>query len=80
MHEKIFQERKLYLIWMYSMPVACLFDLSEKCVILAKYWIGESIELADNAGFTARELKEIETIVLGNKSKLKEAWNEFFTE
>ncbi len=47
---------------------------------LAKYWIGESVELADNAGFTARELKEIETIILGNKSKLKEAWNEFFTE
>lgn len=62
------------------MFAVCLFDLSEKCVILAKYWIGESVELADNAGFTARELKEIETIILGNKSKLNEAWNEFFTE
>ncbi|MCQ2148415.1 MAG: DUF4160 domain-containing protein [Bacteroidales bacterium] len=47
---------------------------------LAKYWIGERIELAENNGFSAKELKEIEAVIQSNKNQLKEAWNEFFSE
>lgn len=47
---------------------------------LAKFWVNENAMLAENIGFTAKELKEIETIVNENSSVIKEAWNEFFFE
>lgn len=46
---------------------------------LAKYWVGDRPILADNIGFTAKELKEIESIISSNTILLEEAWNEFFT-
>ena len=47
---------------------------------LAKFWIYERCSLADNFGFTARELNEISEIINKNIAKIKEAWNGFFFE
>ena len=41
---------------------------------LAKYWIGEKVMLADNIGFSAKELREIESIIISNTNLIKEAW------
>ena len=46
---------------------------------LAKYWIGEKVMLADNIGFSAKELREIESIIISNTDLIKEAWNGFFS-
>ena len=45
---------------------------------LAKFWIYEHCSLADNFGFTAKELNEISDIINQNILKIKEAWNGFF--
>lgn len=45
---------------------------------LAKFWIGDKIELASSYGFSAKDLNEIKSIAENNKKKLQEAWNEFF--
>ena len=45
---------------------------------LAKFWVESKISLAENFGFSAKELKEIAEIIYSNESKIKEAWNEFF--
>ena len=47
---------------------------------LAKFWVSESCSLADNIGFTAKELKEISELINHNIVKIKEAWNGFFFE
>ena len=38
---------------------------------LAKYWIGEKVMLADNIGFSAKELREIESIIISNTNLIK---------
>jgi len=43
----------------------------------AKFWLGP-VALARNHGFSARELRQIEMILEGNRGKLLEAWYEFF--
>lgn len=35
--------------------------------------------LADNIGFSAKELREIESIIILNTNLIKEAWNGFFS-
>lgn len=45
---------------------------------LAKFWIKSEVELSDNIGFNAKELKEIKQIISDNVQLIKEAWNEFF--
>ena len=47
---------------------------------LAKFWIGQKCSLADNIGFTAKELNEIYGIINQNIQTIKEAWNGFFFE
>ena len=48
---------------------------------LAKFWICDiQCSLAENIGFTAKELKEIESIVNKNILKIKGAWNGYFFE
>lgn len=47
---------------------------------LAKFWINDSCSLAENIGFTAKELKEISVIIDKNILKIREAWNGFFFE
>ena len=43
----------------------------------AKFWL-ETVSLARNRGFTARELRQLERIVVDNREKLLEAWHEYF--
>ncbi|MCI6591512.1 MAG: hypothetical protein MSH65_02405 [Spirochaetia bacterium] len=40
---------------------------------LAKFWVSDKIELADSYGFSA------EKIISKNMTKIKGAWNEFFS-
>ncbi|HST57177.1 MAG TPA: DUF4160 domain-containing protein [Longimicrobium sp.] len=43
----------------------------------AKFWL-MPVALADNVGFSARELRRIEEIVTENRSKLRKAWHDYF--
>lgn len=43
----------------------------------AKFWL-EVVRLARNRGFTARELRQLESIVAENREKFLEAWYEYF--
>jgi hypothetical protein len=43
----------------------------------AKFWL-EKIALARNAGFSARELGEIQRLVQKHQTQLLEAWHVFF--
>ena len=45
---------------------------------LAKFWIKENAELADNIGFSSTELKNIQEILNEKKLLVEEAWTEFF--
>lgn len=45
---------------------------------LAKFWIDKGCALAENIGFTAKELNEISTIIDNHTDEIKEAWNGFF--
>lgn len=45
---------------------------------LAKLWIDSKCSLAENIGFTAKELKEIENIANHHITEIKGAWNGFF--
>ncbi len=44
----------------------------------AEFWL-KPIVLAANYGFSARELNEIERIILENQTELLEAWNDYFS-
>ncbi len=43
----------------------------------AKVWL-TPVSLARSAGFTARELRQIDSIVKRNRTTLLEAWRDFF--
>lgn len=43
----------------------------------AKFWLNPVI-LAANYGFAARELTELERIILDHQADFLEAWNEYF--
>ena len=43
----------------------------------AKFWL-DPIVLAANYGFAARELNELERLILEHKTELLEAWNDYF--
>ncbi len=43
----------------------------------AKFWL-EPVGLHYNIGFSARELRVIETIVVAHRDEFVEAWNAFF--
>jgi hypothetical protein len=44
---------------------------------LAKFWLNP-VALASSGRFSASELRAIERIVLENRERFLEAWNEFF--
>jgi hypothetical protein len=44
---------------------------------LAKFWL-EPIALASATGFSARELRQLERLVVENREAWMEAWDEFF--
>jgi hypothetical protein len=45
----------------------------------AKFWL-DPVRLARSHGFAAKELKDIERLVLDNQQHLLEQWNEFFSD
>lgn len=42
-----------------------------------KFWI-QNVALARNLGFSAKELRDLEKLVIDNQQRLLEAWNEYF--
>ena len=45
---------------------------------LAKFWIQPAVQLAENHGFNASELREIERIVRDNARQIATAWDDHF--
>ena len=43
----------------------------------AKFWL-DPVSLARNFGFTARELRRLQSLVVENRDKLLEAWHGYF--
>jgi hypothetical protein len=43
---------------------------------VAKFWLGE-VSLAKSRGFPARELRELERIVVERQQQFLKAWNEY---
>ncbi|MEW5977744.1 MAG: DUF4160 domain-containing protein [Acidobacteriota bacterium] len=43
--------------------------------MVCKFWI-EPVALAQNHGFSARELNQIRTVIQANLEKIQEAWRE----
>ena len=44
----------------------------------AKFWLDPEVNLAQNRGFMARELREIQEIIEDNLQTLRDAWDDFF--
>ena len=44
-----------------------------------KFWL-EPIALASNLGYSAKDLRHIEKIIIDNQQRLLEAWNEYFKD
>ena len=47
------------------------------CVSCAKFWLAP-VALAANIGFSARELRDIERIVVGHEATLIKEWDGYF--
>ncbi len=43
----------------------------------AKFWL-ESVQLARNIGFSARDLRAIERMIVDHQEELQEKWNGYF--
>lgn len=44
---------------------------------IAKFWL-DPVRLQNSKGFNRLEINKIHKIIIGNQSKLLEAWNEYF--
>lgn len=44
----------------------------------AKFWL-QSVSLAQNIGFPAKELRKLQSMVIENQTQLLEAWHEYFS-
>ena len=44
----------------------------------AKFWL-QSVTLAQNIGFPAKELRKLQSMVIENQTQLLEAWHEYFS-
>lgn len=44
-----------------------------------KFWL-DPVVLARNLGFSAKELREMEKLVIDNQQELLEAWHEYFSD
>ena len=51
----------------------------EKAECYAKFWI-DPLFVADNYGFTSKELREISIIIEKNETHIKDKWNEHFSK
>jgi len=47
--------------------------------MLAKFWLRPE-GIARSTGFSARELRSIQSIVIANQQTLMEAWDDFFAD
>lgn len=47
------------------------------CLSILCFWI-QNVALARNLGFSAKELRDLEKLVIGNQQRLLEAWHEHF--
>jgi hypothetical protein len=45
--------------------------------LTAKFWL-QSVSLAQNIGFPAKELRKLQSLVIENQTQLLEAWYEYF--
>jgi Domain of unknown function (DUF4160) len=45
--------------------------------LTAKFWL-QSVSLAQNIGFPARELRKLQSMVIEHQTQLLEAWYEYF--
>jgi hypothetical protein len=45
--------------------------------LTAKFWL-QSVSLAQNIGFPAKELRKLQFMVIENQTQLLEAWYEYF--
>lgn len=43
-----------------------------------KFWL-QPVALARNLGFSARELRDLERLVIDHQQELSEAWHEYFS-
>jgi hypothetical protein len=43
----------------------------------AKFWLN-SVELASNIGYSARELRVIEDVIASNRGRFLRAWHDYF--
>ena len=46
--------------------------------LIAKFWVQPNIRLANNYGFSAKELNKISKITEANKELFIKKWNEYF--
>ena len=44
----------------------------------AKYWLRPFVRLAYNDGLNQRELKDTMAVVMAERGRIEEVWNEFF--
>jgi hypothetical protein len=44
----------------------------------AKFWL-DPVRLARSGGFAAAELRDVERLVVANRQRLMEKWNEYFS-
>lgn len=44
----------------------------------AKFWL-QSVSLAQNIGFPAKELRKLQSMVIENQTQLLEDWHEYFS-
>lgn len=44
----------------------------------AKYWIEPAIELAQNFGLSAKQLREAEALVKSHEHRIRTAWQQHF--
>ena len=44
----------------------------------AKFWL-QSVSLAQNIGFPAKELRKLQSMVIENQTQLLEAWHGYFS-
>ena len=47
--------------------------------LTCKFWI-DPVALVRNLGFSAKELREVERLVIDNRQELLETWNEYFSD
>ena len=64
----LYEKNKLVLCHIYVRKSGCL----------AKLWITDKVDIADNIGFSASELNEIKKMAENNIILITEAWNDFF--